>query len=316
VLARYGGEEFALLVPNASPDELSGIAERLRSQVASSPIVASPDTWVAVTISVGTASYPLHGEDPGELVSIADRALYAAKASGRDRIVVGASTTPPLDGLDTDHLLVDYLSQIADRVDGWLSSYEHSSAIGRWSTLLALELGLGAAAARCAELSGRLHDIGKIVIPEAVLTKPGALSDEEWQLVRQHPDFGFRLARMIPGYSGIAQVIRQHHERYDGLGYPDRLAARDIRIESRVLAVCDSWAAMRADRPYQSALSEDQAREELRAGRGTQFDPDIADLFLDLHHRGLVGDLQRIRPEQDASGGLVLPQASHPTPGT
>jgi diguanylate cyclase (GGDEF)-like protein len=310
VLARYGGEEFALVVPGISPEDLPIVAERLRSQVSSSPIAATAQTQVSVTISVGTASYPLHGDDPGELVSMADRALYAAKASGRDRIVVsGLMSTNGGPGPDTDRMLVDYLCEVADRVDGWLSSYEHSRAIGRWSTVLAEELGLATKAVRCAELAGRLHDVGKIVIPESVLRKPGALSEDEWRLIRRHPDFGFRLARMIPGYDGVARVIRQHHERYDGGGYPEGLTGREIRIEARVLSVCDSWAAMRSDRPYQPACTEDQAREEVRVGRGTQFDPDVADLFLDLHHRGLVGELHLLTPEE---AGLALPPVLHP----
>jgi HD-GYP domain-containing protein (c-di-GMP phosphodiesterase class II) len=250
---------------------------------------------VAVTISVGTASYPLNGENPSELVSMADRALYTAKASGRDRIVVSGSNAPV--DLPGDHVLVDYLHQMADRVDSWLSSYEHSRAISRWSAVLAAELGLGPAAVRSAELAGRLHDIGKIVIPEGVLRKPGKLSEEEWRLIWQHPDFAFQLVRAIPGYDGVAHIIRQHHERYDGEGYPQRLKGRDIRVEARVLAVCDSWAAMRSERPYRRARSEEQARNDLRAGRGSQFDPDIADTFLDLHQRGLVGELQLVRPD-------------------
>ncbi|MEV4320164.1 diguanylate cyclase [Actinocrispum sp. NPDC049592] len=306
VLARYGGEEFALLSPNVEPKDVPIIADRLRKQVAASPIVAAENTWVAVTVSVGSASYPLHGEQPSELVSMADRALYAAKASGRDRIVVSPVSA---NGSDADRLLVDYLCEIADRVDGWLSSYEHSRAIGRWSSMLAGELGLATTSVRSAELAGRLHDVGKIVIPESVLRKPGALSEDEWRLVRRHPDFGFQLARMLPGYDNVAKVIRQHHERYDGAGYPEGLAGQEIRIEARVLAVCDSWAAMRSDRPYQTARTEDESRAQIQAGRGSQFDPDVADLFLDLHHRGLVGKLALLAPAEE---GLALPPVIHP----
>jgi two-component system cell cycle response regulator len=313
VLARYGGEEFALVVPNISPTDLAVVAERLRAVVAATPISVTHQTEVPVTISVGTASYPLHGDEPGELVSMADRALYAAKASGRDRIVVSGLVNA-MQGPEIDRMLVDYLVEVADRVDGWLSSYEHSRAIGRWTTLLAQEMGMSAKAVQCAELSGRLHDVGKIVIPESVLRKPGVLAEDEWRLMRRHPDFGFRLARMIPGYDAVARVIRQHHERFDGAGYPEGLAGSDIRIEARVLAVCDSWAAMRSDRPYQPGKTEDQARQEIKAGRGTQFDPDIADLFLDLHHRGRIGELQLLVPPVDDLG-LELPPIIHPRQG-
>jgi HD-GYP domain-containing protein (c-di-GMP phosphodiesterase class II) len=160
------------------------------------------------------------------------------------------------------------------------------------------------------ELAGRLHDIGKIVVPEGILTKPSALSEEEWLLLREHPEHGAKLARMVPGFDGVAESIRQHHERFDGTGYPLKLRSGDIRLEARIIAVCDSWAAMRSDRPYQSALTEEQAREELWSGRGTQFDPDLVDLFLDLHDQGLVGQLRLVAPrtgeDQDPVGSVGL----------
>src|SRR6266545_2939146 len=246
VLARYGGEEFALLVPEATPTELPAIAQRLRESVASSPIAVSDSSWIAVTVSVGAACYPRHGENPAELIAAADRALYAAKSAGSDRVVVGSSSPGDEGG---DPTMVDYLCRVADQVDVCLSSYEHSRSISRWAMLLATELGYDAPTIRRAALAGRLHDIGKIVIPEAILTKPGPLTDDEWRLMRDHPDYGYRLARTVPGFSTVAHVIRQHHERYDGTGYPQRLSAHEIRPEARLIAVCDAWAAMLADRP-------------------------------------------------------------------
>ncbi len=188
--------------------------------------------------------------------------------------------------------MVAYLRSAADHVDRCMSGHEHSSAISRWATVLSRRLGHDEATTWRLELAGRLHDIGKIVVPEAILSKPGGLSAHEWDLLRQHPDHGARLARLVPGFGAVAETIRQHHERYDGTGYPDRLRGSDIRVESRIIAVCDSWAAMRSDRAYQAALPEDRAREQLRAGRGSQFDPELVDLFLDLHERGQVGELE------------------------
>jgi two-component system cell cycle response regulator len=300
VLARYGGEEFALLSPGTSPDDLAVVAERLRVQVASAPIPLSYGGAVAVTVSVGTASCPLHTGDPTELIAIADRALYRAKAQGRDRVVVGdcPEAVPPSTAAVTgDQVpMVDFLQHVADEIDGWMSSYEHSRAIGRWVTRLSVEMGHDHAVTLRAGLAGRLHDIGKIVVPRDILTKPTALSEEEWSMLRQHPHHGSRLARVVPGFDTIADIIRQHHERFDGTGYPHHLAGTGILLEARILAVCDSWAAMRSDRPYQLMLTEDQAREQLHGGRGSQFDPDIADLFLDLQSRGLVGELRQVRP--------------------
>jgi two-component system cell cycle response regulator len=292
VLSRYGGEEFALLVPEAGPTELAGIAQRLRDSVASSPIAVTEANWLGSTVSVGAACYPQHGGDPTDVIAAADRALYAAKSTGQGRVAVGA-ILPADDGGDPE--MIDYLCRVADQVDVSLACPELSHAISRWTRLLAVELGYDESAVEITSLAGRLHDIGKIVIPEAVLTKTGPLTDDEWRLMREHPDYGFRMAKTVPGFSSVAQVIRQHHERYDGSGYPLGLASNAIRREARLLAVCDVWAAMRADRPYQEALSITEARAELRRGRGTQFDPDIVDLFLDLQRAGRIGELGLLR---------------------
>ena len=112
----------------------------------------------------------------------------------------------------------------------------------------------------------------------------------------QHAEFGYRMTHALPGLASVAETIRQHHERFDGTGYPHGVAGRDIRVEARLIAVCDSWAAMRADRPYQAALTEERAREELLRGRGTQFDGDLVEVFLALRDRGAIGDLRRLRP--------------------
>jgi two-component system cell cycle response regulator len=157
--------------------------------------------------------------------------------------------------------------------------------------VLSRSLGRDAATTRRVALAGRLHDVGKIVIPDAVLGKPGELSTQEWDLLVRHPDHGARLVRVVPGFAAVAESIRQHHERVDGTGYPVGLQGTDIRVEARIIAVCDSWAAMRAARAYQAALPEDHAREQLRTGRGTQFAPDLVDLFLSLRDGGQIDDL-------------------------
>lgn len=310
VLGRYGGEEFAVLAPGICPDELPAMARRLSERLTGSPLAVSATTMVMITVSVGAVSYPSGGEHPEELVAAVDRALERAKERDWARPAVRGPVPPgaaPAVSLAGQAPMVDFLRQIADQVDLWLSAQEHSTAISRWASVLSSHLGLDEATGWRLELAGRLHDIGKIVVPEAILTKPSRLTDEEWLLLRQHPDHGSRLARLVPGFDAVAESIRQHHERYDGNGYPDRLAGSGIRLEARIIAVCDSWAAMRSDRAYQAALTEDQAREQMWAGRGTQFDPDLVDLFLSLHERGEVGALRLLRPAappgRDAAAG-------------
>ncbi|GDY28466.1 bifunctional diguanylate cyclase/phosphohydrolase [Gandjariella thermophila] len=289
LLARYGGEEFALLVRDAGPGELPGIAERLRQRVARGPITVCAGTRVAVTVSVGTASFPVHAEDPNELIAAADRALYAAKARGRDSVVVGEGPGLALDGVGEQiPAAVDYLCHLADIVDARMSPHEHSRAVGRWAMLVAAEIGVDAHVARSVGLAGRLHDIGKILVPEAVLAKPGRPDEEEWRLLRQHPDHGHRLVAAVPGMAAVAEIIRQHHERFDGSGYPRGLRGTDIRLEARILAVCDSWAAMLADRAYQPAMSVAEARGQLIAARAGQFDPCVVDAFLGMVDGGRI----------------------------
>jgi response regulator RpfG family c-di-GMP phosphodiesterase len=296
-LARYGGEEFALVVPGASPQELASIGERLRMQVASSPIQVASDTWIEVTVSVGTAGYPRHGKTPSELITTADRALYAAKSQGRDRVVVGETITASdlvdrPDQSPTD--LLAYLQRAADEVDGWLSTCEHGRAVGRWAAVVASALGEDEPFVRRIELAGRLHDVGKVFIPQAIWRKPSALSRYERHLVQQHSEFGYQMVSVVPGLLDVAEAVRQHHERIDGRGYPFGLSGPEILLEARIIAVCDSWAAMLADRPYHTAMGPDAACDELRNGRGTQFDQDVVDMFLSLHRQKLLGDLRRL----------------------
>jgi hypothetical protein len=309
-------------VPHAGSGTLAAIAERLREAVGSSPVAIGPDEWTSVTVSVGAAAFPEHAADAGELVGVVDGALYAAKERGRDRAVIGPAPRSPFEAAGSDDGVAGdgagaprrggpadylvYLSYVAEDVDGRLSGHEHSSAIARWARAMALELGLDADTVRRVELSGRLHDVGKVVVPDAVLTKPDRLSPEEWALMARHAEHGYRMTSGLPGLRSVAKIIRQHHERYDGTGYPYGLPGRDIRIEARLIAVCDSWAAMRADRLYQAALTEEQACAELLGGRGTQFDGDFVELFLELRERGVVGELRRLRT------GPAAPQARSP----
>jgi two-component system cell cycle response regulator len=299
LLARYGGEEFALVIPHTGTDELAAIAERVRTRIGASPILACPDVWITVTVSVGTAEFRRHGDTPAELITTADRALYAAKSLGRNRVVDGDAITsadapqpPPAAPAESASDVLAYLTSAADEVDGWLSNCEHGRAVGRWSALVAAELSEDQELVRRVELAGRLHDVGKVCVPADIWRKPGALSEEERLLAQQHPDHGYQMVRVVPGLADVARAVRQHHERPDGRGYPLGLRGAEIMLEARIIAVCDSWAAMLADRPYHTALTTEQACAELVGGKGGQFDPEVVEVFLDLHRRGLLGELR------------------------
>jgi diguanylate cyclase (GGDEF)-like protein len=287
LLARYGGEEF-VIVTSASRNHLPGLAERLRDRIANAPIVVLPEVWIAITVSVGVASFPPDGS-VDELLTAADRALYAAKTRGGDQVVVDATDRIPLvhDPAESAHML-DYLRQLAKEVDGVGS--ERSRTVGGLAGLVATELGLDSAAVHHAELAGELCDVGKVLVPRSIRTKPDALTTTERRIARAHAEHGHQLIKVVPGLADVADAVRQHHERWDGHGYPDGLAAGRIRVEARVVAVCDAWAAMISDRPFRSAQDPEQACAELRRERGGQFDPDVVDAFLRLRERAVLSD--------------------------
>jgi HD-GYP domain-containing protein (c-di-GMP phosphodiesterase class II) len=133
-----------------------------------------------------------------------------------------------------------------------------------------------------------LHDIGKVGVPESVLCKPGPLDDEEWAVMREHPAIGAQIVSPIRFLAGAVEIVRTHHERWDGLGYPSGLRGEEIPLAARIFAIADSFDAMTSDRPYRPAMPLERALAEIEAGAGTQFDPDVADVFLDLVDDGLV----------------------------
>ncbi|WP_228122293.1 diguanylate cyclase [Saccharothrix syringae] len=287
VLARYGGEEFALIAAGADAEHPTRLAERLRHAVGHRPIEVGDGASVTVTLSAGTAAFAPHHGTASALVSAADRALYLAKDLGRDRAVAGGTAVAE----HREDVAVDYLDQVADLVDLRVASPGRSLAIAEWARAVALRLGRDAEEVATAHRAGRLLDVGMIVLPDDLLTESGPLTDQQWHLLHEHPDSGARMVGVLPDHAEVAEVIRQHHERWDGAGYPNGLARERIRLEARVLSVCDTWAAMRADRPHRRALTHEQAVRELRAGRGARFDPHLVDVFLELLDEGAVGDL-------------------------
>lgn len=131
-----------------------------------------------------------------------------------------------------------------------------------------------------------LHDIGKVGVPEAVLCKPGPLDDDEWAVMREHPAIGAQIVSPMRFLAGAVEIVRTHHERWDGGGYPLGLRGEDIPLASRIFAVVDSFDAMTSDRPYRAAMPLDRALGEVRDGAGTQFDPGVAGAFLELVDEG------------------------------
>jgi putative nucleotidyltransferase with HDIG domain len=179
---------------------------------------------------------------------------------------------------------------------------QHTEEVVRLAVAVAAELDLELDAVQSVELGAVLHDIGKVRVPEAILNKPGLLTEEEWEVMRTHPEVGEQILRPIQSLQSTLPIVRHHHERWDGSGYPDGLAGSAIPLGARIVAVCDAYRAMTEDRPYRTALPEAQARKELEQGTGAQFDAEcVRALLRALDRRDAAATVVALRPPDRAA---------------
>ena len=169
-----------------------------------------------------------------------------------------------------------------------LDTFRHVDRVAAFAYLIGQEMGFGASRLRRLVLAGQLHDIGKIGLPSYILTKPGKLDDEEFAQIRLHPGKGHDIVARLKGLAPIAAVIRHHHERFDGSGYPDGLAGEAIPLEARIISVADTFDALTSERPYRPTMSVAAAEAELVRVSGSQLDPDCVEIFLKLLKSGAV----------------------------
>ncbi len=280
--ARLGGEEFAVVLPGCGEDAALAPGEHIRAAVAR---VFDDFPW-PVTTSVGVAVSGPEAETASLLLRAAMRAVFGAKRLGRDRCVAyHAETLEPLLGTLEDAggaareqlAAAMLLAETLDLRD--VGTARHSQTVGRYAEGIARTLGLSDERVERIRAAGVLHDIGKLGVADAVLKKPGPLNDDEWAEMRRHPELGARILDHA-NLRDISGWVLAHHERIDGRGYPHGMAGAEIPLEARILAVADAYEAMTADRAYRAALGHDAAQAELRAGSGTQFDPQVVEAFL------------------------------------
>lgn len=157
---------------------------------------------------------------------------------------------------------------------------EHGERVAAYAAALALALDLPYAQVRHLERCGLLHDMGKLGVDDAILDKPGALSDQEWEAIKAHPELGAEILGSCPVLAPVLPVVELHHERYDGRGYPHGIGADDLPLDVRIITICDAYDSMAANRPYRRGLDRAEAARRLAAGAGTQFDPDLVRTFL------------------------------------
>jgi diguanylate cyclase (GGDEF)-like protein/putative nucleotidyltransferase with HDIG domain len=277
VAARIGGEEFALLAADSEAHGAYMLAERIRTEI--------EREGEGLTISFGIATFPVHGASSEALLRAADQALYAAKRLGSNRTVISSAEVPgilavPPAARDDGTVELAALLSLAEALDVRDSgSVSHCHRVGRLAELTARELGLAPEAVERVRLAGILHDIGRVGIPDSLVRKSGPLTEEEWKLVRGHPEIGARMVETTD-FKDIRTWILFHHERPDGLGYPAGHPWEEVPLEARILAVADAYEAITSDRPYRSALAVEDAAQLLRNGAGVQFDPMVVDALL------------------------------------
>jgi diguanylate cyclase (GGDEF)-like protein len=303
VVGRYGPDEFLVIASDDGSHELEPAIVRLRDGLVDRGLdVDSPDR-LPITISAGIAAYPRDGGSLTVLLATVAATLEAAKASGGDAIrVTGAEDEEGADGSSGFDVLQGLVFAV-DTKDRYTK--RHSEDVARYAVFLAQRLDLDDATIGTIRLAGLLHDIGKIGIPDPILRKPGKLTTEEYEIVKQHVVLGDMIVRDLPDIDAVRSGIRHHHERWDGDGYVDRLAAEEIPLIARILAVGDAFSAMTTTRPYRKALDVREAIRRLEDAAGTQLDERLVVAFV----TGLETAADPPMPGEEVSVRLWTPRA-------
>lgn len=284
--ARYGGEEFAIILPNTSEDEAMKIAENIRIKIEDTYFEGQENQPRGnLTMSLGVSVYPTKASNDVELLKSADDALYRAKFFKKNRVESYVSILDDLkNNIDDKHVelitSIKTLISIINAKDRY--TYGHTERVVVYARLIANKLNLSEEDKKTLIYGAYMHDIGKINIPKEVLVKKMPLTDEEWNILKGHSENGVDIVKAVDSLSSVIPLILHHHERYDGSGYPGKLKGENIPYLARVLNVVDSFDAMTSDRPYNKSKTHETAIEELNKCSGTQFDPEIVKVFIEV----------------------------------
>jgi diguanylate cyclase (GGDEF)-like protein len=253
---RMGGDEFCVLLR-------SGALSTETIVRASLAALSEQGPGFAIGAAHGVVSIPAEVGDPASIMQLADQRLYKRKDQTRESSAV--------------HQLRDVLLQAFQERHPDLQ--EHQRGVGALVLAVGRRMGMGVEELDVLARAAELHDVGKIAIPDAILTKPGPLDEEEWRFMRRHTILGERILMAASALRPVARLVRSSHERFDGGGYPDGLSGEEIPLGARIIFVCDAYDAMISNRAYAPAIPAVEALEELRACAGTQFDPRVVEAF-------------------------------------
>ncbi len=286
--ARYGGEEMTVVLPETGPSDARIFSERLREKIMNNRVTVLGTEAVSVTVSIGVASFPDDASDKGELVRIADQALYFAKKKGRNRTVLYGETIKAVlekKPLEIERLLAQaeewIFKDLATAVEARFP-YKRGNfdAVTNSATQIGEMLKMGEEDIKELQMVAMLYEIGALAIPPDIFLKPGPLTEDERTIVNRHPELSVQLLSSVLKIQKALPAIKHHHERYDGTGYPSGLKGEEIPLLSRIISVVDSYYSMTSVTPYRRKMTPGEAVEELKDKAGSQFDPHIVDVFV------------------------------------
>jgi diguanylate cyclase (GGDEF)-like protein/PAS domain S-box-containing protein len=260
LIARFGGDEFAIILRGANEKTVSDVIGRIETECGK-----CEGSIIKPSIAIGTATVINPSRDASLLMKTAEENMY------RNKLLVDKSA---------HSAIINSLKQALAEKD--IETEEHAVRLSEQGLEIGRKMGLKNDELDQLALLAILHDIGKVAISDNILLKPGKLDTEEWEIMKQHPAIGYRIAKASPDLSHIAEAILSHHERYDGTGYPQGLKGENIPIISRIISVVDSFDAMTHKRPYKEAMPGEIALEELKRCSGSQFDPYVVSIFFSL----------------------------------
>ncbi len=258
VVARIGGDEFAVLLPNTSFEKLQELKDQTTTYIRTKSVEN-----IELSLAIGYELINNDSEDIDETIKSAENRMY------RHKSIEGSSVR--------NRAINAILQTLTDKYE---TERKHSGKVSKLCKLIGKEMRLRADEIKELEQAGLFHDIGKISIPDGILNKAGKLTNEEYEIIKGHPEVGYQILRAADEYSDLAIHALHHHERWDGKGYPSGLKGEDIPLFSRIIGIADAYEAMTADRPYRKKMSDEYAMSEIVKYSGTQFDPKIAKLFV------------------------------------
>ncbi|NFL85787.1 diguanylate cyclase [Clostridium botulinum] len=284
--ARYGGEEFSIILPETNEEKALNIAENLRKSIETAYFEGEENQPNGkVTVSIGVSVYPYKAKNDVELIKSADDALYRAKFFYKNRVEVYTSILDEIktniDEKDIELVTsIKTLISVINAKDKY--TYGHVERVVIYSRIIADKLKLSEYDKKILIYGAYMHDIGKINISKEILIKKMKITSEEWKILKQHPANGVEIIKSVESLKLLIPLIINHHERYDGKGYPNKLKGKEIPYLARILTVVDSFDAMTSNRPYNDRKTYEEGIEELERCSGTQFDPEIVKAFIEV----------------------------------